>query len=101
MPYNGNLWHELRNENFKITNKFFDKSNVKNVDEFASLISQMILPFEKRPNIKELINAFPQLSQRYKLLLNGSYKKSCKIPKLKLNSSSNLNLNSAPSQEKL
>jgi len=101
LPYNGNLWHELRNENFKITNKFFDKSNVKNVDEFVSLISQMILPFERRPSIKDLINTFPQLSQRYKLLLSGNYKKSCKIPKLKINSSSNLNLNSAPSQEKL
>ena len=100
LPYNGNLWHELRNE-FKISKQFFDKSNIKNVDEFISLISQMILPFEKRPTIKELINNFPQLCQRYKLLLNGNYKKSCKIPKFKSNNSKQLNLSSAPSQEKL
>ena len=100
LPYNGNLWHELRNE-FKISKQFFDKSNIKNVDEFISLISQMILPFEKRPTIKGLINNFPQLSQRYKLLLNGNYKKSCKIPKFKSNNSKQLNLSSAPSQEKL
>jgi len=100
LPYNGSLWHELRNE-FKISKHFFDKSNIKNVDEFISLISQMILPFEKRPTIKELINNFPQLSQRYKLLQNGNYKKSCKIPKFKSNSSKRLNLSSALSQEKL
>ena len=98
LPYNGNLWQELRNE-FKISNKFFDKSNIKNVDEFISLISQMILPFEQRPTIKELINNFPQLSQRYNSLLNGNYKKSCTIPKIKNSSSKQLNLNSAPSQD--
>jgi serine/threonine protein kinase len=98
LPYNGNLWQELRNE-FTISNKFFEKSNIKNVDEFISLISQMILPFEKRPTIKELINNFPQLSQRYNSLLNGNYKKSCTIPKIKNNSSKQLNLNSAPSQD--
>ena len=101
LPYNGNLWHELRNENFKITNKFFDKSNIKNVEEFVTLVGLMILPFEKRPNIKELINTFPQLSQRYRLLLSGNYKKSCTIPKLQINSSNSLNLNSATSQENL
>ena len=102
LPYNGNLWHEIRNENFRISNKFFDKSNIRNENDFISLISQMILPFEKRPTIKELINIYPQLSQRYKSLLNGNYKKSCKIPKLKKGSSnSNLNLSSVPSLEKL
>ena len=100
LPYNGNLWHELRNE-FEISKQFFEKSNIKKVDEFISLISQMILPFERRPTIKELINNFPQLSQRYNLLVNGNYKKSCKIPKFKSNSSKKLNLSSAPSQEKL
>jgi hypothetical protein len=100
LPYNGNLWHELRNE-FKISKQFFDKSNIKNVDEFISLITQMILPFDKRPTIKDLISNFPQLSQRYKLLLNGNYKKSCKIPKFKNNCSKQLSLSSAPSHEKL
>ena len=100
LPYNGNLWQELRNE-FKISKQFFDKSNIKNVDEFISLISQMILPFEKRPTIKELISNFPQLSKRYNLLLSGNYKKSCMIPKFKNNSSKQLNLNSAPSQDNL
>ena len=61
----------------------------------------MILPFEKRPGLKDLINNFPQLSQRYKLLLNGNYRKSCEIPKFCDKEKNNLNLRSIPSQEKL
>ena len=101
LPYNGNLWHELRDGNFKITEKNFEKSNIKNVKEFIALISQMILPFDKRPTLKELINKFPQLSSRYQLLLNGNYKKSCETPKFNDKSMKNLNLRSVPSQEKL
>ena len=101
LPYNGQLWHELRDENFKISESYFEKSNINNVKEFISLISQMILPFEKRPSLKELINQFSQLSLRYKLLLNGNYKKSCDIPKFNDKSMKNLNLRSVPSQEKL
>ena len=101
LPYNGNLWHELRDENFKISNNFFTKSNIKNVNDFISLISLMILPFEKRPFLKDIINQFPQLSQRYQLLLNGNYKKSCDIPKFNYKDIKNLSLKSAPSQEML
>ena len=61
----------------------------------------MILPFEKRPSLKELINQFSQLSLRYELLLNGNYKKSCDIPKFNDKSMKNLNLRSVPRQEKL
>ena len=80
LPYNGQLWHKLRGEDFKIEN-YFVKCNIKEVNTFISLISQMLLPFEKRPNIKELINSFSQLLQRYNLLLKGKYQKSCNIPK--------------------
>ena len=101
LPYNGQLWHKFRDENFKITEEYFEKSNIKNVKEFISLISQMILPFEKRPDLKDLINTFPQLSQRYKLLLNGNYKKSCEIPKFCDKEKNSLNLRSVPSRENL
>ena len=80
LPYNGQLWHKLRGEDFKIEN-YFVKCTIKEVNTFISLISQMLLPFEKRPNIKELINSFSQLLQRYNLLLKGKYQKSCNIPK--------------------
>ena len=61
----------------------------------------MILPFEKRPDIKDLINNFPQLSQIYKLLLIGKYEKSCEIPKFCNKEKNGLNLRPIPSQEKL
>ena len=38
LPYNG----QLRDENFKISEEYFKKSNIKNVNEFISLISQII-----------------------------------------------------------
>ena len=101
LPYNGQLWHELRDDNFKISENYFDKSNIKNVKDFISLISRMILPFDKRPDLKEIIDQFPQLSQRYQLLLNGKYKKYCDIPKFNNKDIKNLNLRSIPSQEKL
>lgn len=80
LPYNGQLWHKIRGEDFKIEN-YFEKCNIKEVSTFISLISSMLLPFEKRPNLKELINSFSQLLQRYELLLKGKYQKSCNIPK--------------------
>ena len=98
LPYNGQLWHEFRDEHFKITEKFFDKCNIKNVNEFILLISDMILPFDKRPSIKELISKYPQLLQRYQLLMNGKYKKSCDIPKIDKKDNKSLNLRSISSQ---
>ena len=101
LPYNGQLWHELRDENFKLSQEYFKKCNISNANCFISLISQMILPFDKRPSIKELINQISQLSQRYNLLLKGNYKKSCDIPKLFDKRINSLNFKSVPSQEYL
>ena len=101
LPYNGQLWHQLREESFQITNNYFDKSNIKNINEFIKLISLMILPFDKRPNLKEIINQFGELSKRYQLLLNGQYKKSCDIPQFNDKENNNLNIKSIPSQEML
>jgi serine/threonine protein kinase len=100
LPYNGELWHKLREENFQITENFFDKCNIKNHKEFMILISQMILPFEKRPNLKEIINYFPELKKRYENLYYGKYSKSCELPRF--NDDVNmkiLNLKSAPSTD--
>ena len=100
LPYNGELWHKLRDENFKISESFFKKSNIKSYKEFMILISQMILPFEKRPSLKEIVNYFPKLKSRYDLLLSGKYQKSYEVPKfcgdmnMKI-----LNLKSAPSTD--
>ena len=102
LPYNGELWHKLREENFQITEDFFDKCNIKNHKEFMILISQMILPFEKRPNLKEIINYFPELKKRYENLYYGKYSKSCELPRF--NDDVNmkiLNLKSAPSTDVL
>ena len=101
LPYNGQLWHQFRDENFTISADYFDKCNIKNVNDFILLISQMILPFEKRPTIKELISKFPQLSQRYQLLLNGNYKKSCDIPKFENNDNKSLSLRTVASKDML
>ena len=100
LPYNGELWHKLRDENFKISESFFKKSNIKSYKEFMILISQMILPFEKRPSLKEIVNYFPKLKSRYDSLLSGKYQKSYEVPKfcgdmnMKI-----LNLKSAPSTD--
>ena len=101
LPENGKLWHEIRDDNFKISENYFEKSNIKNTKEFRSLISQMILPFEQRPDLKELIKIFPPLTDRYQLLLNKNYKKSCDIPKFDSNLTKSSNLRSIPSQEHL
>ena len=100
LPYNGELWHKLREENFQITENFFDKCNIKNHKEFMILISQMILPFEKRPNLKEIINYFPELKKRYENLYYGKYSKSCELPRFNDDVDMKiLNLKSAPSTD--
>ena len=102
LPYNGDLWHQLRDDNFKISEKNFEKCNVENNKEFMVLISQMILPFERRPNLKEIINYFPKLKNRYDKLKMGKYQKSCEIPKFQGESNVKiLKLKSAPSTEML
>ena len=100
LPYNGELWHKLREENFKLTDNFFEKCNIKNHKEFMILISQMILPFDRRPNLKEIINDFPKLKNRYEKVLLGKYSKSCEIPKFQDNVYMKiLNFKSAPSTD--
>ena len=100
LPYNGELWHKLRDENFKISESFFKKSNIKSYKEFMILISQMILPFEKRPSLKEIVNYFPKLKSRYDLLLSGKYQKSYEVPKFCRDMNMKiLNLKSAPSTD--
>ena len=100
LPYNGELWHKLRDENFKISESFFDKCNIENHKEFMILISQMILPFEKRPNLREIINYFSELKKRYEKLFSGRYSKSCELPRFDDGISNKiLNLRSAPSTD--
>ena len=102
LPYNGELWHKLRNENFIISESFFKKCNIENHKEFMILISQMILPFEQRPNLKEIINHFPKLKNRYELVICGKYVKSSGLPKFHEDVNMKiLNLKSAPSADKL
>ena len=102
LPYNGELWHKLRNENFKISENFFEKCNIENNKEFIILISQMILPLEKRPNLKEIINYFPKLKIRYNNLYCGKYTKSCEQPSFNEDINMKiLNLKSAPSTDML
>ena len=100
LPYNGELWHKLRDENFSISENFFEKCNIKNHKEFMILISQMILPLEKRPNLKEIINYFPKLKNRYEKVCFGKYNKSCEIPKFHEDVNMKIfNLKSAPSTD--
>ena len=101
LPYNGTLWHEFRSDNFKLPKKYFENSNIKNVNEFFLIISEMISPLNKRPTLIELINKYPKLSERYKLLSEGKYKKSTDIPKLRINEDGNLGLKTIPSIGKL
>ena len=102
LPYNGELWHKLRNENFKISENYFEKCNIENYKEFMILVSQMILPLEKRPNLKEIINYFPKLKIRFENLYFGKYKKSCEIPRFNEDINMKiLNLKSAPSTDML
>ena len=102
LPYNGELWHKLRNENFIISESFFKKCNIENHKEFMILISQMILPFKQRPNLKEIINYFPKLKNRYELVICGKYIKSSELPKFHEDVNMKiLNLKSAPSTDLL
>jgi serine/threonine protein kinase len=81
LPNNGPLWRNIRNSNFKIPNEFLVNWNIKNIDNFLSLIKFMISPYEQRLELKDLINLFPELKKRENMLLNGIYQKNCKIPK--------------------
>ena len=81
LPSYGDSWVNLRNDNFQITENLLVNSNLReNKNNFLKLISQMIAPFEKRTDIKELLNNFEELNKRYELLKNNNYKKSGEVP---------------------
>ncbi len=77
LPSNGKLWRDIRNNNFVIPDKFLNNWNIKDNKEFIKLINQMISPINIRPTLIELINSYPELNQRYKLLKKNKYEKSC------------------------
>ena len=81
LPINGNLWHELRSGEFNFTEEFRNKWNIKNNEEFIKLISEMILPFEKRPDLLELVEKYDELKKRHLLLKENKYEKLTNIGK--------------------
>ena len=93
LPNNGPLWRNIRNSNFKIPNEFLVNWNIKNINNFLSLIKYMIAPYEQRLELKDLINLFPELKKRENMLLNGIYQKSYKIPKNLFQKQNDLNYN--------
>ena len=93
LPNNGLLWRNIRNCNFKIPNEFLVNWNIKNIDNFLSLIKYMIAPYEQRLELKDLINLFPELKKRENMLLNGIYQKNYNIPKNLFQLKNDLNYN--------
>ena len=87
LPSKGNLWKQIRNDNFIIPEEFLNRWNIKDNKEFLELINQMITPIDKRPTLIDIINNFPQLYKRYNKLKRNEYNKSCDI--LKINKSVN------------
>ena len=77
LPSSGDSWTELRSGKFPINEDLFKNSNIKEKKEdFIKLISQMISPINKRPELNELINSYKELNVRYRSLKNNIYKKS-------------------------
>ena len=85
LPPKGNLWKQIRNENFIIPKEFSNGWNIKDNKDFLELINKMISPIDKRPTLIELINKFPQLNKRYEMLKRNKYDKSCEIIKINKN----------------
>jgi len=86
LPKSGESWSQLRNGNFEIKEKLLENWNIKeNKEIFIKLISRMIAPIDKRPNINQLLNDFEELNKRYDLLKKNEYKKSVDIPEIKNN----------------
>lgn len=106
LPSNGKLWQDIRDENFIMPKEFLNNWNIKENETFLKLISQMILPLDKRPYLIELINQYPELLKRYELLKTKQYQKSaevllfCEMDNAK-NKIYNLNLPSIPSFDSL
>lgn len=78
LPENGPLWREIRTEGFKINQAFFFNWN-DYYASFAALIQRMIcFDVNDRPSIMDLFNddiSFPELNERYKMLLCNAYVK--------------------------
>ena len=56
LPKSGESWSQLRSGNFEIKDKLLQNWNIKeNKGIFIELISKMIAPIEKRPNINQLL----------------------------------------------
>ena len=86
LPSYGDSWVKLRSGNFHITEKLLRNCNInENKEIFVELISQMIAPLERRADLNQLINNFPELNKRYELLKRNEYKKSIEIPEIKYN----------------
>ena len=77
LPSSGDSWTELRSGKFPINEDLFKNSNIKEKKEdFIKLVSQMISPINKRPELNELIHSYKELNVRYRSLKNNIYKKS-------------------------
>ena len=86
LPKSGESWSQLRSGKFEIKEKLLQNWNIKeNKKIFIELITKMIAPIDKRPNISQLLNDFEELNKRYELLKNNEYKKSALIPIIKNN----------------
>lgn len=83
LPKNGPLWRAMRSyEMYSIPNEFLVNWNIQNQEPFWNLIKIMIAPLKERMDIISILtsNQFPELNQRYKLLLHKQYVKTVKIP---------------------
>ena len=83
LPKNGKLWRTMRAyEMFSIPNEFLINWNINDKEPFIALIKVMIVPYNQRKNIGEIIDSqeFPEIRKRYKMLMNNEYKKSVKLP---------------------
>ena len=74
LPENGEMWRDIRSENFKIPKDLYEKWNVKE-EKFLNLIEKMIcFDINKRPMIIEIFEKereFPEIHQRYMKLIAG------------------------------
>lgn len=92
LPACGDSWAELRGDNYQIKSNLLENWNIDgNKEHFIQLITRMIAPIDKRPDLQELIKDFDELTKRYESLKNNNYKKSIYIPELKDSISNNNN----------
>jgi serine/threonine protein kinase len=75
LPQTGKLWKEIRSENFKIPNDFYDRSNLTNIpSQMIEIIMQLIHADQtRRQDIPYLFESFPELRRRNYRLNNKEY----------------------------